>query len=320
MSLDPQLQAEVLALIRAHAVPLVCRPVESLQPEVTPLNRRGIRKRRHSYGIDTRIQGHRVRLGGFKTAAAAAEQLYRLRSDPAVLEDYLMGRLSATKWTVKQAMDSYMDGRGSHVKTADRHRQLMAHLTPFLGAVEASTIRQKHVDSYARHRVAQGASPKTAYNEQCFLRTCLLWGWRNDEVRERPKFKLSNPGRPRARVARSDEVRRLYAMGDVPMRRVVLAAWTLGLRRSEMVAARWTWVNELAREMTIPGECAKNGKARTVQLQPGLWDLLHEEPRHPMVLFCRVRKGRNATGRAGRSLPRGPRPRSGAPGPPCVTR
>ena len=296
MILDPQQRAEVLALIRRHAVPLVCRPAESPK-EVTPLSRRGIRKRRHSYGIDTTISGHRVVLGGFKTAALAAEQLYRMRTNPTVLEDYLMGRLSPRKWTAQQAMDSYMECRGSYVKSADRHRQFMAHLTPVLGAVQASAIRQKHVDRYMNHRKAEGASPKTAYNEVCFLRTCLLYGWRNDEVRERPKFKLSNPGRPRTRVAREDEVRRLYAGADVPLQRVILAAWSLGLRRSEMVAARWSWVNELAREMTVPADLAKNGEARTVQLQPGLWDLLHLEPRHPEVLFCRVRKGRNGKGK-----------------------
>lgn len=54
-----------------------------------------------------------------------------------------------------------------------------------------------------------------------------------------------------------------------------------GLRAQELLLAEWSWVDIEAKEITIPKEVAKNGKARKVPLLDRALLILSQIPRHP---------------------------------------
>jgi integrase len=282
-----ELAAEIDRLRPRHSVTV---PLVSL-PAV--LGAKGIRKLKRTYRVDTSVQGHRVVQGGFKTSAKAEEWLYRIRTDQRFLEQFLKHRIAPKTNTIMLVLDHYMKHRGEKVRSACKHRGYMARLVPMFGHRGADSIRQRDVDDYYELRQSEGVGKKTIYNELSFLRTALRYGWRNDKVNYLPKFVLSCPRCARTRVVREDEMQMLIAAADISMRRVLIAAWTMGLRRNEIVMARWDWCNAKTREITIPSAVAKTEQERVAVFPPLLWAALQDPPRHDEAVFCRIRHGRN---------------------------
>ena len=194
-------------------------------------------------------------------------------------------------------LDYYDSGKGGRAASADRHRQYRAHLEPELGDLTGDAVRQRHADQYIEARVGTGASPKTAHNELAYLRTALRYGWQNDLLPQPPRFSLKMPHSERTRVAYPEEAGRLLAMADLPLRRVVAAAWTCGLRRGEILAARWEWTTTDRHELTLPARATKGRRERVVVFPEAVWEMLQAEPRHSEHVFCHWRQGRNGRGR-----------------------
>lgn len=265
----------------------------------------GITRRGSRFFVDTHVSGHRVRKGGFRNEAEAAEWLFQVQESPAALEAYVRGRLAARSapaqpasvLSVSQAMTAYMDGHGGQIKTADRYRQLQRHVEQHLGRHPAETFRQQHVDAYEKARRKEGAAPKSIKHELNFIRTCLRYAYLNDQLQQPPKFVVRIKTSPRKRIASTAEAGQLMGLGDVSLRRAITIAWSTGMRVGGVREARWSWVNHVNRTITIPAEFAKNGEEHTSPLPPMLWELLQEEPRHPDFLFCRWRRGRNGKGK-----------------------
>jgi len=99
------------------------------------------------------------------------------------------------------------------------------------------------------------------------------------------------------RVANPEEVRCLLEVAGADLQRLILAAWCCGLRRGEMMTARWTDVNAVTGGLILRGEETKTGASRPVALPAPLLELLRSEPRHPERVWCRVRRGPNGRGR-----------------------
>lgn len=53
-----------------------------------------------------------------------------------------------------------------------------------------------------------------------------------------------------------------------------------GLRAQELLRAEWTWVDETAKEITVPGQVTKSGKERTVPLHDRALAILAQIPKH----------------------------------------
>ena len=258
-----------------------------------PMARTGVRKKGNSWSVATTIGGHRIDRSGFRTKAAAAEWLWRVRSDRSALADYLRTKLDRSTIPVSDLLEHYWRKRASRLRAAERWRQIQGHLTRHLGKAKAAEVRQAHIDEYLAKRTAESVSEKTAWNEAAYLRTALRYAWRNDLLVQPPKFVLKKPKCERKRVAWPEEMKALFDAADLPMRRVLLAGWTMGLRRSEIIEARWSWITP-ARELAIPASVAKTDEDAVVPIPPGLWDLLQQQvPRHPERVFSTWRLGRN---------------------------
>ena len=69
-----------------------------------------------------------------------------------------------------------------------------------------------------------------------------------------------------------------------------------GLRRSELAALRWDWIDLEARRITIPGECMKNGRERARPITTGIARLLEIVPnRGACLVFPSERRLGGAT-------------------------
>lgn len=55
----------------------------------------------------------------------------------------------------------------------------------------------------------------------------------------------------------------------------------IGARAQELLLAEWSWIDLEAKEITIPKEVTKTGKARTVPLHDRAMAILRQIPRHP---------------------------------------
>lgn len=258
----------------------------------SPLNRSGVQKHGRAFKVNTTVGGHRVVASGFRTPAAAAEWISQLSADPTELERYIQRRQRGRK-TVADVVDAYL-WRCVGLKSERVYTYQARHLVRLLGSVEAAAVRQRDVDGYCRARGAEGAGGKAAFNELALLRSSLRYAWMNDELPQPPKFKLARPRSERDRVAWPEEIFRLLGFAEVPLRRVILAGATLGLRAGEIVRAEWAWVDGARRELRFP--TTKNGRPKRVPLPPALWELCHAEPRHPVWLFPQLRHGVNGHG------------------------
>jgi len=237
---------------------------------------KGVSKHGPNWRVDAIIDGERLRRGGFTSRESAVQWLEARRAG-----------IPEAGRTVSDVLAFYLEHRTC--KTQERQRQLAAHLRRHMGERPAQSLRQVDVDDYAAARTAERASKKTAWNELGCLRAACRYAWRNDLLPEPPKWGMSKPASVRRRVAWQEEAAKLVAAADVPLRRVVLAAFTRGLRRSEIIDAQRSWLH--GDTLLIP--TTKNGMAKEVPLSPALLALLEEEPRHPVWLFAASRRGRN---------------------------
>jgi integrase len=263
------------------------------------MDTRGITKHRKTWKVDTRVSGHRVVETGFKTRAEAQSFLFRLRADPDALKAYLTEKLLKKPHgvTVEVVLATYWEEHAQHLSSASKCKTMESHLVRHLGKEVAQALRGRHVDRYQRERLKESAcnSPKTAFNEAAYLRGALTWAWREDILPAPPKIKLSRPKSRRTRVAKGGELKRLWLAADLPMQRVLLAGLTTGMRRGEIIGARWDWVSEDdgTHVLSIPAEVTKTNEAKEVVLPPELVELLQCEPRHPVFLFARWHGGPN---------------------------
>ncbi len=218
--------------------------------------------------------------GGFATEAAAKAWQHGLRTDEDALNEWLGHKLQGSKITVAQALAYYYEKHARRLAAADRCEDHARHLCEHLGDEQAAALRQHHVDAYI---AARSDSAKTAFNELAYLRSALLYAWRCDRLHDRPRFRLARPHCERTRVAWPDEAQRLYAAAELPMQRVILAAYSMGLRRGEIIAARWSWVQ--GRLLVLPADETKTRTEAAVEIPELLWSLLEQEPRHSDWLF-----------------------------------
>lgn len=178
--------------------------------------------------------------------------------------------------TVSALLAKYVT-RSKRLRSAELYRMLAQRIDAVLGAVPAGDVRQEHVEQYLDSRLADGVVHKTAWNELSMLRSALNYAWRNDWVKDRPKFKLAKPKCSRKRILSREEISRLWLAADRDMRCVVMACLSKGLRRNEIIEANWSWVDRATRVMTIPAGVSKNAESHSFRIPEKLWDMLHQD-------------------------------------------
>lgn len=187
-------------------------------------------------GEDPQLERERLRVGDDVAAAIAAW-----------LADEKMG--PATKWK-----------GGLEGGTA---RSFLGHLRRF--ARELGGRRVAEVTSGDVERFVSGPeAPATRNRALTALRLFFAWSIRKGLVNVDPSAALGKERElPRARVLTAAELRALALGFDAgPYGRAVRLLALTGLRRDEVLAARWAWLDADAGTLTIPPEAEKTGRGR----------------------------------------------------------
>lgn len=177
-----------------------------------------------------------------------------------------------------------------HVKTTKRswHTDesfLRNHLLPALGSRRLAEITLDDMQCFYRADLARGAARGSANRRIILMRylfnLAIKWGTPGVTHNPAREVELVDPQNTRERFLCSEEMVRLQeAVESSPnklLRFIVPALLLTGLRKREVLDARWEHIDFEARTWFVPH--TKSGKPRTVQLSDTLVGLLRSVPR-----------------------------------------
>ncbi len=171
---------------------------------------------------------------------------------------------------VAERMLRHKEAEGRRKKAVDTLTgNLEKHAIDFFGANrDVRTIRRADLESFKRHLHGLGRAPTTINNNLTAIRQVLKFAWRVEEILESvpdvPNVRVSNESKGRALTA--EQVTAL--LDAVDPRAHEAREWltflaNTGLRKTEALAVRWTWVDWQAAVLRVPSEYRK-GAARQV--------------------------------------------------------
>lgn len=173
-------------------------------------------------------------------------------------------------------------------KTADRRREravdalafnLDKHVIPFFGGSRCvTTIRRRDLEAFKQHLAlathGKGArySPVSINNALTAIRQTLEYACEVEELLDAvPTVRnLPVPNESKGRALSPAELKRFFSSFDESAREAedfFLFLANTGLRKTEALAIRWSWVDWQARAIRIPAEVRKGGKPQKAPTQ-----------------------------------------------------
>jgi integrase len=156
-----------------------------------------------------------------------------------------------------------------------------------LAVQKVSEVNASLVRHYERCRISKGVCQRTINMEVGALRTMLRWAVKWKVIGSSPlaDYEMSKHRTPReGRAFTQDEIERLLAASPQPWRDIWYAYLVTGVRKMELVSLEWRDIDTEAREIILRKGITKNGKARRIPIDAGLWEILvrrRREPRAP---------------------------------------
>jgi integrase len=146
-------------------------------------------------------------------------------------------------------------------------------LVPFFGGKILSEIRPQDVEAFRGQRKKKNgktASVQTVNHDHIALKHCLNVAIRRGLLQSNPasKVPLPNPENERDRVLSDEEWSRLYQAAKPHLRPVLLTAYQLGQRFSEIVGLTWDRVDIKRGFITLRSLDTKTRTARQVPMTP----------------------------------------------------
>lgn len=222
----------------------------------------------------------RRRIGPSKRAA---ERIFR-KVKTELVEGQYVDRRAKCKVTLGELVSKYKE----HVKPLrkqynfEREVSAMNHLVEEIGAGQPiANIEEKEIEAYRAAR--KGASVATINRELAILSASLTWAIKQRWIRTRPRFTLPNPRNTRTRFLTKDEARQLIEACPDGLRPFVQTALFTGMRRGEILAMEWSWIDLHRSMIDIPGTATKNGEGRHVPIIPSMRRVLEEARDRAMV-------------------------------------
>lgn len=183
-------------------------------------------------------------------------------------------------------------------KTADGRREravdaiafnLDKHVFPFFKPErDIRTIRRPDLESFKQKMHGDGYAPTSINNALTAIRQVLKHAWSAEELLEGvPQVaNVRVPGDSKGRALTAEEVESLLSHVDpraTEAREFLVFIANTGLRKSEALAVRWSWVDWKRREINIPGEFRKGGKVQKAPtpINDVIKELLEERAKRP---------------------------------------
>lgn len=155
----------------------------------------------------------------------------------------------------------------------DRIEIMERQLVPYFGAKILGEIRPADVEAYRaqrRKRNGEKASAQTVNNDHIVLKHALNVAIRRGLLVSNPaaRVPMPNPQNERDRVLSEEEWSKLYQAAKSHLKPVLLVAYQLGQRMSEIVGLTWERVDLKRGFITLRGTDTKTKKPRLVPLTP----------------------------------------------------
>ena len=175
----------------------------------------------------------------------------------------------------KEWAKTYLELEG--VKTlrsfAGRSHSVKIHLVPFFGEKILSEIRPQDVEMFRAQRKkpnGKPASTQTVNHDHIALKHCLNVAIRRGLLQSNPAsmVPMPNPNNERDRVLSDEEWRNLYHAAKPHLRPVLLTAYQLGQRFSEIVGLTWDRVDVKRGFIILRSLDTKTKTARQIPMTP----------------------------------------------------
>ena len=154
-----------------------------------------------------------------------------------------------------------------------RSHSVEGHLVPFFGGKILSEIRPQEVEAFRTQRKKPDGNPasvQTINHDHIALKHCLNVAIRRGLLQSNPasKVPMPNPRNERERVLTDEEWSNLYQAAKPHLRPVLLTAYQLGQRLSEIVGLTWDLVDVKRGFITLRSLDTKTKTARQVPMTP----------------------------------------------------
>lgn len=159
-----------------------------------------------------------------------------------------------------------------------------------LGARDPNTLTPEDVDLYRSWRYGQETrrkrppTPATVNREVMMLKRPINWAVKRRTIPSNPIEGIEDEDEAGARavVIEEEDFQRIIAAfgNDRRMRAFVTLAYDSGMRKTELLLARWSWMDAGRGYVHVPSAVAKNGESRITDLSPRAWHELLNLPRH----------------------------------------
>ncbi len=154
-----------------------------------------------------------------------------------------------------------------------RSHSVETHLIPYFGGKLLAEIKPQDIEAFrAQRKKANGksASVQTINHDHIALKHCLNVAIRRGLLQSNPasKVPLPNPHNERDRVLTDEEWGRLYRGAKSHLKPVLLTAYQLGQRFSEIVGLTWDRVDVKRGFITLRSLDTKTKTARQVPMTP----------------------------------------------------
>lgn len=157
----------------------------------------------------------------------------------------------------------------------DRVERIMGQLVPFFGRKIVSEIKPQDIEIYRVKRVRKDGEPaslQTVNNDHTALKHCLNVAVRRGLLQSNPaaKVPMPNPQNERDRVLSEEEWARLYQASKPHLRPILLLAYQLGQRFTEIIELTWDRVDLRRGFILLRAADTKTKTRREVPLTPAV--------------------------------------------------
>jgi integrase len=170
---------------------------------------------------------------------------------------------------------------------------LRTHLLPMFGKKILTEIRLDDVQAFYQRSVENGSAQASTNRRMILLRYIfnLALKWEVHGVTKNPAsaIKLPNPRNEQEHYLSAEETTRLQRMVERSRNRmlrfIIPALLLTGMRKREVLDAKWENLDLVAKTYYLPGAATKSCQARTVQLSNSMIQLLQSVPHRPDCPF-----------------------------------
>lgn len=145
------------------------------------------------------------------------------------------------------------------------------NIRPYFGRLKAARLTTDKMDDYREKRKAEGVTDATVNRELTIMRTAFHNARKRTppKVHNVPYFPMVKETHVRQGFLTDDQYTKLLEALEPELRPLFACAYMTGVRKSELLASEWDWVDFDAETISLPAHVCKNQDGRTVPIVPG---------------------------------------------------